>query len=968
MTIAINLSNNPDIDGILWGWAWGNGGSLNLSFSFPTETAEYTDNGYVAINGFTAFNATQQTAARAVLANVASFSGLTFSETTNAFAVLRFAEASSVNYTNDSDVSTQTGLQTIGTAQANPPELEFGGVAPASAPYAQGDSWYNPTGYNNPVLGSFQYAAGIMHETGHNLGLKHGHVTQDGHGITFPMLPADHNSYEYSVMTYSQFPGDTGSGDNAPDHPTTFMQDDIAALQYLYGANYGATAQNGNTVYTWSPTTGEAFINGTGQGAPQTNFVLMTIWDGGGVDSYNLSNYTTNLSVDLNPGAWIVLDTSPAQAQRANLGTDGSAGATPYFARGNIANALIDPNNLAETASLIENAIGGTGNDAFLGNAIANELLGGGGNDTIDGAGGVDTAIYGGARSGYKTTGLGGQSVRIADLRSGTPDGTDTTSNVEFFRFSNRTYTLAEVLNQPPVLFPDAGSPHALIEIAGTTNSGVADAVAGTLSFTDESGDAHTASDSLSSATWSGGAAVPGVTQTALASAMSASISVDAAAGTLAWQFSVADRNVDFLAASETLTAVYDVSIADQLGNSASVPVTIFFTGTNDVPVVDAGTSVLTDSINELPGVTGSLAIDSALGVIAFSDPDLNDRPTATIGTQTVSWQDAANDYTSELSAAQIADLVSALGITAQAGNTNGGLIEWTYDIVDGLLDFLAVGESLTVTSQIVIDDQKGATVNPSVVVTLNGANDAPIALPDSNGTPKDSTLIVSAVNGLFSNDIDPDVHDQDGLFVSEVNGSAVSVGNAVVGIYGSVTLNADGSYVYVANRGSLPSKIVAQDTFFYTVADGNGGTDTATLSIVVFNPGVNYLAGIDTTLTGGTTSNVLDGSAGGDILLGGNSADVLIGGDGDTLTGNNGPDVFLFRPDFGANTITDFDVKTDAMQFDKSIFADFADLLGHTADTAGGAVITDDDGNAITLVGVDLSDLEGYASGFYSV
>ena len=47
-------------------------------------------------------------------------------------------------------------------------------------------------------------------------------------------------------------------------------------------------------------------------------------------------------------------------------------------------------------------------------------------------------------------------------------------------------------------------------------------------------------------------------------------------------------------------------------------------------PLVDAGSSILTNSISELPDVTGSSAIDSTAGVVAFIDPDLNDRPTAT--------------------------------------------------------------------------------------------------------------------------------------------------------------------------------------------------------------------------------------------------------------------------------------------------------------------------------------------------
>src|SRR5262249_23195955 len=39
--------------------------------------------------------------------------------------------------------------------------------------------------------------------------------------------------------------------------------------------------------------------------------------------------------------------------------------------------------------------------------------------------------------------------------------------------------------NAPPVLSADAGSPHGLLELAGTTNSSTPDQVSGTLSFTD---------------------------------------------------------------------------------------------------------------------------------------------------------------------------------------------------------------------------------------------------------------------------------------------------------------------------------------------------------------------------------------------------------------------------------------------------------------------------------------------------
>ncbi len=606
MTVEINLSGNNDIDGVLWGWSWGSTRpeGLDLSYSFPTTTAEYITDGYVSVTGFAAFTAAQQTAVTQILGNIASFANLTFTLTTNVDAILRYGDATSVDYTDDSSVAGNTGNIAIPTATSNPPEL---GSPPFSAPYAQGDGWFN--GYTNPQLGSFQYFDGLMHETGHNLGLKHGHTTQVGHGVTFPTLPADHDSNEYSVMTYRQFPSDDPTnGDNAPNHPTTYMQDDIAALQYLYGADYGVSARNGNTTYTWSPTTGQESINGVGQGAPNANFVFMTLWDGGGTDTYDFSNYTTNLSVDLNPGQWTILDTSAAHAQRADMGNNGSAGAE-YFARGNIANALIDPNNPTETASLIENAIGGSGGDLIKGNAADNVLTGGGGNDTIDGQGGVNTAVYSGAKSSYTATLLGSGAIQIVDNRGGSPDGTDTDTNIAFFKFADRTYNQIEVLNRPPVLSADPGSPHAITETAGVTGSATPHTLSGSLSFTDaDSGDTHTASESLSSETWSAGGGIPAASNAALVTALSDGISevADGTSGTLDWSFSLPDSYLDFLAAGETLTAVYNVTVSDHhvgstVSASSTKPVTIVFTGTNDVPVVVVAQTTPTGSISELP-------------------------------------------------------------------------------------------------------------------------------------------------------------------------------------------------------------------------------------------------------------------------------------------------------------------------------------------------------------------------------
>ncbi len=101
---------------------------------------------------------------------------------------------------------------------------------------------------------------------------------------------------------------------------------------------------------------------------------------------------------------------------------------------GNIANAMLYNNN---TASLIENAIGGSGVDKLTGNVANNSLKGGAGNDVLDGATGSDTAVYTGMFSNYSIVKNSDGSWSVADLRSGSPDGTDKLWNVELLQFSD---------------------------------------------------------------------------------------------------------------------------------------------------------------------------------------------------------------------------------------------------------------------------------------------------------------------------------------------------------------------------------------------------------------------------------------------------------------------------------------------------------------------------------------------------
>ena len=66
---------------------------------------------------------------------------------------------------------------------------------------------------------------------------------------------------------------------------------------------------------------------------------------------------------------------------------------------------------------------------------------------------------------------------------------------------------------------------------------------------------------------------------------------------------------------------------------------------------------------------------------------------------------------------------------------------------------------------------------------------------------------------------------------------TSASNGTTVTGTYGTLTVGADGSYTYTADQSAadaLDAGETAPDSFTYTISDGKGGTDTATLIITV--------------------------------------------------------------------------------------------------------------------------------------
>ena len=117
-------------------------------------------------------------------------------------------------------------------------------------------------------------------------------------------------------------------------------------------------------------------------------------------------------------------------------------------------------------------------------------------------------------------------------------------------------------------------------------------------------------------------------------------------------------------------------------------------TGTNDAPTVTASNGAIT----ELAG-TGNAALDHAGGSITFADLDLSDRPDVSASFTGYTYEAASGITGLSLTAQQVHDLGVALTLTLPGGNTNSGSVNWSYDVADNQFDFLADGETLTLTS-----------------------------------------------------------------------------------------------------------------------------------------------------------------------------------------------------------------------------------------------------------------------------
>ncbi len=341
---AIGVNNALELlSGLEWGP--GNGTAVSVTYGFPTSVPSYYPGDALERTQFEAFSTSMQNAVRQIMTHIETFANITLTETSS-----------------NPDIS----LAQAYLSETPDDQTAAYAYFPDQGPFS-GDVWFNNRFFWDSTMDpgeSGYYVA--MHEIGHSLGLEH----------TFAVgLSGAENTEQFSVMAYDLNPW---GGIQAE----TYMLYDIAAIQEIYGANTSYNA--GNTTYTLDA------------------FSAYTIWDGGGNDTLDSTNYNGNVILHLEEGGF------------SSLGLDEHI-AIAYDA-------------------VIENARSGNGNDQLFGNDANNILNGGAGDDDLYGRAGNDTFIYSSGEDAiFETSGID----RVEFDAVWAPDDVSISGNILTFDASN---------------------------------------------------------------------------------------------------------------------------------------------------------------------------------------------------------------------------------------------------------------------------------------------------------------------------------------------------------------------------------------------------------------------------------------------------------------------------------------------------------------------------------------------------
>ena len=287
------------------------------------------------------------------------------------------------------------------------------------------------------------------------------------------------------------------------------------------------------------------------------------------------------------------------------------------------------------------------------------------------------------------------------------------------------------------------------------------------------------------------------------------------------FSFVVADNDaVRALAAGETGVNRFTYTPSVDGVSDAAQTITVTVTGINDPPVAVADVNSVS-RFSAAPTVSGNVRAND-------SDPDDNTTRAQLTITQVAAGGGPAQGLTTPINGTY-----GSLTLNAD------GSYAYTIDSARPATAALAPGQTASDVFTYTIADPQGATATTTLTITITGtANAPPTALPDTGSivTQQPLDFIQGNVRGNDSDSVTPRAQ----LTVTQVatdTGTTGTIGNGLAGHFGTLVLNADGSYVYtldhtnpvLATLGPADSR---DDVFTYTIADTDGGTASTTLTL----------------------------------------------------------------------------------------------------------------------------------------
>ena len=280
-------------------------------------------------------------------------------------------------------------------------------------------------GANLGTKGSYGWET-LIHEIGHTMGLKHPGAYNAGGGTTAgPYLPAGIDNRSMSIMSYNNATASnnvtlTGTSTNgsyslrtsiASANPATFQTFDIAALQYMYGANTSATSdavvlddKYSNFQTLWAP-------QGVALNASSTSRANLFDLRAGGYSSISVRTEASNLADFKAQLITQQFDDSRASAAASSVMASlkvKKTDATLYNGKNSLALSY---------GSKFSTVVGGSAADKFYAGNYSTEVDGGQGTDTLFLQGAAKDWVID-RTQGTATAKSGGASIKFSNIEA----------------------------------------------------------------------------------------------------------------------------------------------------------------------------------------------------------------------------------------------------------------------------------------------------------------------------------------------------------------------------------------------------------------------------------------------------------------------------------------------------------------------------------------------------------------------